>query len=44
MRLNFINIWGYYVSRAIPGKLFYPLTTGKVHNRGAVESIAFNSS
>jgi glyoxylase-like metal-dependent hydrolase (beta-lactamase superfamily II) len=31
MRLNFINIWGNYVSRAIPGKLFYPLPTGKVN-------------
>jgi glyoxylase-like metal-dependent hydrolase (beta-lactamase superfamily II) len=32
MRLNFINIWGNYVSKAIPGKLFYPLPTGKVHD------------
>jgi glyoxylase-like metal-dependent hydrolase (beta-lactamase superfamily II) len=30
MRLNFINIWGNYISRLIPGKLFYPLPTGKV--------------
>lgn len=30
MRLNFINIWGNYVSRLIPGELFYPLPTGKV--------------
>ncbi|MBI9055792.1 MAG: MBL fold metallo-hydrolase [Bacteroidales bacterium] len=30
MRLNFINIWGNYISRLIPGELFYPLPTGKV--------------
>ena len=30
MRLNFINIWGNYISRLIPGELFYPMPTGKV--------------
>jgi glyoxylase-like metal-dependent hydrolase (beta-lactamase superfamily II) len=30
MRLNFIDIWGNYISRIIPGKLFYPLPTGKI--------------
>ncbi len=30
MRLNFINIWGNYVSRIIPGELFYPQPTGKI--------------
>lgn len=30
MRLNFINIWGNYVSRIIPGKLFFPQKTGMV--------------
>lgn len=30
MRLNFINIWGNYISRMIPGNLFYPLPTSKI--------------
>jgi glyoxylase-like metal-dependent hydrolase (beta-lactamase superfamily II) len=30
MRINFINIWGNYVSKCIPGELFYPQPTGKL--------------
>ncbi len=33
MRLNFINIWGNYVSRIIPGELFYPQPTGKITDK-----------
>ena len=30
MRINFINIWGNYISKCIPGELFYPQPTGKI--------------
>lgn len=32
MRKNFINIWGNYIARMIPGELFYPQPTGKITN------------
>ena len=32
MRKNFINIWGNYISRIIPGELFYPQPSGKITN------------
>ena len=30
MRINFINIWGNYISKCIPDELFYPQPTGKI--------------
>ncbi|AHC13799.1 MBL fold metallo-hydrolase [Salinispira pacifica] len=33
MRKNFINIWGNYISRAIPGELFHPCESGRITDR-----------
>jgi len=32
MKKNFIYFWGNYVSKLIPGKMFYPEKTGKITN------------